>query len=203
MARRDDAPRVFDVSKPQRQSPSATSRPLIVGHRPMMSDPMVREGMLSHLHGPPKVTSVPVITDEEAPALAPTDVPGSTPPAEPGPVPDFSAIDNPKPTFPTEGPANTLGPPIPADHKTAVPPLGHQPLPPPSSSTRSAEAHPEAGLDQTHLAGSLAMSHPPATDLSGYWRQPLVWLALIVLILIGYGIADSQTDIPLPLHLFR
>lgn len=33
--------RIFDVSKPNRAAPSATSKPIIVGHHPIMSDPMV------------------------------------------------------------------------------------------------------------------------------------------------------------------
>ena len=39
--------RVFDVAKPGHSSPSATSKPVIVGHQPTMSDPMVNED-----HGP-------------------------------------------------------------------------------------------------------------------------------------------------------
>lgn len=35
--------RVFDVAKPGQSSPSATSKPIIVGHHPAMSDPMVRD----------------------------------------------------------------------------------------------------------------------------------------------------------------
>lgn len=38
-----DDDKVFDVSKPHKVSPSATSRPIIVGHHPMMADPMVRD----------------------------------------------------------------------------------------------------------------------------------------------------------------
>jgi hypothetical protein len=33
----------FDVSKPRRKSPDPTSKPIIVGHHPMMPDPMIRE----------------------------------------------------------------------------------------------------------------------------------------------------------------
>jgi hypothetical protein len=38
-----DENRVFDVTKPKHVSPSATSKPVIVGHQPTVSDPMVRE----------------------------------------------------------------------------------------------------------------------------------------------------------------
>lgn len=39
--KRDDTPKIFDVSRPSRSNPDNTSRPLIVGHRPQMVDPMV------------------------------------------------------------------------------------------------------------------------------------------------------------------
>jgi hypothetical protein len=39
----EDNTKVFDVSKPNKTSPDSTSRPLIVGHRPMAIDPMVKE----------------------------------------------------------------------------------------------------------------------------------------------------------------
>src|SRR3954465_4952486 len=39
---RRDYTKVFDVSRPSQTGPDATSKPIIVGHHPMMSDPMVR-----------------------------------------------------------------------------------------------------------------------------------------------------------------
>lgn len=38
-----DENRVFDVTKPKHVSPAPTSRPVIVGHQPMVSDPMVKD----------------------------------------------------------------------------------------------------------------------------------------------------------------
>ena len=38
----DDFSKVFDVSKPSHTAPGSTSRPIIVGHRPTMPDPMMR-----------------------------------------------------------------------------------------------------------------------------------------------------------------
>ncbi len=40
MAKNDDE-RVFDVAKPGKSEPSSTSRPVIVGHKKMIDDPMV------------------------------------------------------------------------------------------------------------------------------------------------------------------
>lgn len=36
-------PRVMDVSKPGKSAPAATSKPVIVGHKPLVQDPMVNE----------------------------------------------------------------------------------------------------------------------------------------------------------------
>ncbi|MGH7157037.1 MAG: hypothetical protein ACREGG_02930 [Candidatus Saccharimonadales bacterium] len=85
-----DEDRVFDVTKPGRVNPSATSKPVIVGHQPTMNDPMVREG------SPPtrievNDTSEPAPTDIErdrfsyAPAPAPEPPTGSL--AEPTATP--------------------------------------------------------------------------------------------------------------------
>lgn len=59
--------RVFDVSKPNRSAPSASGRPIIVGHHPIMSDPMVRR----HDSEPPPAASQPepISPPIEAPAV--------------------------------------------------------------------------------------------------------------------------------------
>src|SRR5688572_11245924 len=36
-----DTKRVMDVSKPGKSAPDSSSRPIIVGHKPMIADPMV------------------------------------------------------------------------------------------------------------------------------------------------------------------
>jgi hypothetical protein len=60
MARHEE-PGVFDVSKPNKVGPSATSRPVIVGHQPQVSDPMVKdEHSASSVHAKP----IPVTVHE-------------------------------------------------------------------------------------------------------------------------------------------
>jgi hypothetical protein len=44
----DENPKVFDVSKPHKITPSSSSRPIIVGHHPIMADPMVLEERYRH-----------------------------------------------------------------------------------------------------------------------------------------------------------
>jgi hypothetical protein len=66
MARHHSKPGVFDVSKPNRVSPSATSRPIIVGHHPQVSDPMVKVDPEKIEHKPENDTkSIPVAFDED------------------------------------------------------------------------------------------------------------------------------------------
>lgn len=43
MAGNKDEKKVFDVSKPSETKPSATSKPVIVGHKPLIGDPMVKK----------------------------------------------------------------------------------------------------------------------------------------------------------------
>src|SRR3954469_836310 len=57
---RYETPGVFDVSPPNRAGADPYGRPVITGHQPMMTDPMVREGQ------PAKTTNVPVTMDEPA-----------------------------------------------------------------------------------------------------------------------------------------
>src|SRR6266513_1318689 len=100
--RQDDSPRVFDVSKPHHAGPGHTARPIIVGHRPMMPDPMTDRPLQHHSTDPVKVTSVPVKADDGAvlngdslpkadeavphttPAVAALDGTASTEPPTPG-----------------------------------------------------------------------------------------------------------------------
>jgi len=59
-----DENRVFDVTKPKHVSPPPTSKPVIVGHQPMVSDPMVKdknepEQLLHHTPTKINVTAEP------------------------------------------------------------------------------------------------------------------------------------------------
>lgn len=56
-----DENRVFDVTKPGHSSPDATSKPIIVGHRPTMSDPMMtdsHDSAGSYIESPPTQITV-------------------------------------------------------------------------------------------------------------------------------------------------
>jgi hypothetical protein len=42
----DEETKVFDVAKPSKSYPDASSKPIIVGHRPQINDPMMKEDTL-------------------------------------------------------------------------------------------------------------------------------------------------------------
>jgi hypothetical protein len=56
----DEDTKVFDVSKPNKIGPSPTSRPIIMGHHPVMNDPMVKEGTQE-----PHITPIHIAMDEK------------------------------------------------------------------------------------------------------------------------------------------
>jgi len=53
---------VFDVAKPGKSKPNTGSRPIIVTHKPMMEDPMVKKQPAEQDTNPP---SAPEITDKQ------------------------------------------------------------------------------------------------------------------------------------------
>lgn len=78
----DDNPKVFDVSKPHKITPSSSSRPIIVGHHPIMADPMVLEERYRH---PKPLSPQP---DEKSAAQTPA-------PAAPESIPQRTSISPP------------------------------------------------------------------------------------------------------------
>jgi hypothetical protein len=251
-SRKDDTPRIFDVSKPHRTTPDPTARPIIVGHRPMMPDPMMTDRPLHH-HStePAKVTSVPVKADDGAvlngdslpnlpetathatPAMAALDTIGSTEPPTPGdlpesPLPAIEAAEAQQPSLPpilTQSPHEvspkhpiTPEPPDvpltleapPAEPPTApaetppaqmtTPEIGQTPKPIHSTlaTPPPVPAHPEATLDQSHLAGSLTASHSAGTGSRTGRHKLFIGLALLSVILASYVLAAIKAGWPLP-----
>ena len=65
-----DQAKIFDINKPHKVAPSASSRPLIVGHHPLMPDPMVLE----------QREQFPKINIQEPLTLAPSPAPANPEP---------------------------------------------------------------------------------------------------------------------------
>lgn len=68
--KKEDKPKTFDVTKPGKTPAAATSRPIIVGHGPMMKDPMVSESNAKDSAMPTKITINKTPTDSSTKATA-------------------------------------------------------------------------------------------------------------------------------------
>ncbi|MBX4191019.1 hypothetical protein KW794_02940 [Candidatus Saccharibacteria bacterium] len=188
-----DESRVFDVSKPNKVSPTPTSRPVIVGHHPM-NDPMVREqgDFGSEAAAPP--TKIPVSDGEdgvtveqamEAHQAADTATQGSPavfsdPPEEPSPPPFTPELTHPSESI-GEGPFTAVEPP-------------HNPQP---DSELPAPSEPH----ESHITG-LSLADPKPK------RRGLKWvlIGLMVLLITVYLVIDSgviNTGFKLPFHVFK
>ncbi len=180
--------RVFDVARPGRSQPQATSKPVIVGHHPVINDPMVNEEPKPSpvriaiegsdpLENSSDSPSQPV-PENKAPGMAHHDIPVYDPPAsvKPPPSAESSApavYDNPS--------ENTTPPSEPARPATPAEPFQATPLEAP------APGHVEALQPSPHARR----------------RSPLKWLMVILLlaaiaayVLLGTGVIKSSLSLP-------
>lgn len=178
-----DEDRVFDVTKPKHISPSATSRPVIVGHRPLVSDPMVRDSGSSTM-------KINVNAAEEEETQEPDLSLSTSAPAIIEPTHHNDPAPKPIPYY--EGPAvvsmNEESPPTP----TAVDLPDFGPLPNPAPP--AAHSHNDT-LPQTphggHIEG-LRIGQPKKRR-----KTPLVILmALVALALIYLGLDAAGVGVP-------
>mgnify|MGYP000371387639 CR=1 FL=1 len=205
MARIDDTERVFDVSRPHRIMPSATSKPAIIGHHPRTIDPMV------HLDKPvpeepaktmseKKITPVHVSWDEAEPPAA------ETPKEDAGPdlnslTADTAVEEAAKPAetqkssdeiYPSA--ATGVGQEAPAD----APPESWSNL---NTSADTAEEIPPP-------SEALPIVDPPGASRRGGFKGFLEWAA-IVLFLFGFGgylAVDAGivgANVKLPFEIFK
>lgn len=160
--------KVFDVRRPGKVSVSATSRPVIVGHKPQVQDPMVSQSRDDHplMDGTKHVTITPMTASakpeaEPAPLVsseqyAPpaTDArpiaPASAPAVEPEPetAADLASVAMQQSTVIDE-------PPLPTPAAEPAPATPATPTPPPQSAS-------EQPLDQDDYLSVLAQDTPTA-----------------------------------------
>lgn len=189
----------FDISKPRRLGPDPTSKPIIVGHHPMMPDPMVREqrekaakpiSVISEGDEPESldVSHLPDLSDisathETSPALAPS--PGPAPEHTPGAV--FSPTDIASKPIASQPESNM--PEVPAATVIA-----HQVQPVPKEPAPPTTVEPPPGQELHIPAGHAAVDHKPRV-----W----VWvLAIIIIAIWVYAAVDALTDTKLPYEFF-
>ena len=173
--------RFFDVSKPQ---PHPTSRPVIVGHHPMMPDPMLREDRPPSSHN-----RVNVAVKDDASADSPS-------------LPSLGDTSAGYEKTPALAPSASVG-------AEALPPVSEK-TPEPSASIFASTGldqpqtsdYTEAAVTSRSDNGGSEL-HVPAGEMR-HNHQPRLWawivIALIVLASI-YAAIDAKTDL-LPFHIF-
>jgi hypothetical protein len=169
--------RVFDVSKPGRASPSATSKPVIVGHHPMNNDPMVRTE--------DSFSPIPITVHDGAAEDSRLSQPGHF--AAPAPSESDSGIFT-APQEP-EHPAEEFQSPQ-ADSHSVFP--SEHPAPAPLDVPPDAPAR----VEELHMASAKKRRKPLMWTL----------LTLLVLLAGAYLFIDSNvvdTGINLPFHVFK
>ncbi len=197
----------FDISKPRQHGPDPTSKPIIVGHHPMMPDPMIREER-EKAAKPINVTSAdepePVdVTPAEKPAAEP-----DQPEPKPDKIPDLADISAPHEASPALTPSPELKPEPETLQPTAVaestpgavfspaePVAAIHPPSPPVTPTQPTQPEPPAG-EQLHIpAGHAVVHHKPRI-----W----VWTVVVLIVLVwAYAAVDALTDTKLPIEFFK
>ncbi|MBI5906959.1 hypothetical protein HY857_02785 [Candidatus Saccharibacteria bacterium] len=184
--------RIFDVSKPNRSAPSATSKPIIVGHHPIMNDPMV-----TGRDNEPAQT--PAVPQPFAPAA-------SEPEATPTMSHTFPSVpDNPEPLPPVDG---GIGSPVDS--------LAISPEPSPTGMTGGGDQQfirPDKTEETHHSQHNWSPpTHPSVTPapISHHPRGSKKTMMLIVLVLVALVGAYLAVDagligknINLPFHIFK
>jgi len=177
-----DENRVFDVTRPRNVSPSATSKPVIVGHQPRVADPMVRE---EDKPSPTKISINDAATEE--PAVEPTATLTTAPAIiEPtGDSKNAAELSQPSRPMPQYDPVVPVS--LPEESVAASLPNAPEPMP---------QSHDHgAHIEGLHLSPPRRKSRAPR------------YLALVVVLLIAAYLAlDSgliSTGINLPFHVFK
>lgn len=206
-------PKFFDVARPSQMNPSSTSRPVIVGHRPMMVDPMVRGGatpspqpvdpLPAPQPAPPAHVAKVIAVSDEVKKDLDIDVDIAT-----------SASSTLAPAF-ESGLGEVKSPEEPsAMTPEPSPPTQRQPSPeknPVFSTNLAAPPQPVAQLSQVEPDLSrlphMPVSHMPVTS-SGRIKNFLLWSFVFIFLLAfgGYLAIDAglvSSNIDLPFHIFN
>jgi hypothetical protein len=186
-----------DFTKPGGVSPHPSSRPLIVGHHPVMADPMLRPVHKQAPPAPQMPQPLPADFAPPPPAPAPTALPPMPAPAPMPAPPGLPPATSPPPQTPAFEPIGELPPQQPAlgTQQSQNPAATTDPLASPAGLTQPQTPHHELPISEQGKAGSGA-------------RKLLLWvlLPLIILIIGAYLAVDSgvvKTQINLPFHVFK
>lgn len=221
----------FDISKPRRQGPDPTSKPVIVGHHPMMPDPMIREerekaakpiNVISEGNEPEsldvtqnaKPATQPDLSDisaphEISPALtpsAPTDSlgPDQSSGAEPVPQPETSL-----PTTTPESAPGAVFSPAEASHAESSTPEPKMPEAPATPTiTRPLESITKDPIPPTppEPPAGQELHIPAGQGHAAVHHKPRIWVwgvAIIIILIWVYAAMDALTDTKLPVEFFK
>lgn len=170
--------KVFDVARPGKSAASATSRPVIVGHKPQVKDPMMsdHEQDRSLMDGKKKVSVAPVAAQDdtsapELPASKPDELAEKTPPEEVASVilGDTVVVDAPRPDVKVQEQATAPelpqpGGSTPSQDVAASAPEAPEPQPAPiDESPQTPEPARQVDTEQTP---ALPRNTPPAQGAS-------------------------------------
>lgn len=219
---------MFDISKPHRLSPSATSRPVIVGHHPTMPDPMVTHEAAA----PPKSAGgTPVrikvedgesetslslaltADDQKNKTVAPPKSAEETRPAiftdaleaesrDNEPQPNISRPSATKPSMPPPEPPKP-SPAAAAGSKSNLPKptSGPAQAPPPAGQAGAVEA------ERHDLVGTRPLPIPKGAGPRAHGRQLAIWaISILLALLLVYVLLDAQVinnNLNLPVHFFK
>lgn len=217
--------RVFDVARPGRTAPAPTAKPVIVGHHPMQSDPMVKEGpdLLDfgtestptkisvtddsssehHLDGP----DLPLATGPDSKPEEPQawNMPAAEPPAEPAGETHFPDPEPPAETPPAEAPAAEEPQPVEVSSQPEEPPA--EPAPsmetpdpqPPAIDNAPAPEEP-APVPMAHVE---ALHFEPRRRGSGIKWLILALLLVLVAVYLAIDAGLISSGVKLPFHIFK
>lgn len=187
----EDKHKPFDMTHPNQVTPHSAGRPVIVGHHPVMSDPMLRP---MHHTPPQPQPSLP-------PQPAPTDPYSPQPPlADPQPqpqphpyIPQPTAVP-PQPVQPAAQPFEPIGA-LPTQPAAQVPPpaAGQPPMPPGSPAPHM--AHHELPI-ANHKSKGFGIK-----KVLLFIVLPLLALFVLFYLLIDAGVINSNVN--LPFHIFK
>lgn len=209
-----DENRVFDVTKPKDVAPSATSKPVIVGHQPMASDPMVKE-----TDKPAEdATHIKVIDDSQKDEAPSASEPEAHTALNNSPAPPDAAAIFSEPSAdsnePAEKPADTEAQPGPKTSEMAIDPVGEaEPAVFPEAPSTERPAEPPADSETEPMAIESAPAEQPRIEelhfseknIKRSWWKPVL-LVIILLLIAAYLAIDSgliNANINLPFHIFK
>jgi hypothetical protein len=206
----------FDVSKPRRHAPNPTSKPIIVGHHPMMPDPMIREKRQKssksiHIFSEPKESTttdnyqpktnkLPDLADISAPyETSPSLTPSASQPSDSVPTSADSS---------ESAPATVVSPPESSLQSDKTRPTSSQ-MTPQTPLTQSPDK-PLSSFSKEQFLPELSEPpagqelHIPAGHVTSY-HKPRIWVWVIVVLVILawiYAAIDALTTTKLPIELF-